>query len=78
MGSIYMSKIKRDVGLVVEFKRGRGVDQLALKHKLKITTVERIIRHWLNDIALAANRSYKTEAITKYGLPWIRIRRITK
>ena len=68
-----MNKIRRDVGIVVEFKRGANMSRLAKKHKLKSATIERIVRNWLNDIVIAATRKYKTESITKYGLPWVRV-----
>lgn len=68
-----MSKIKRNLEIVVKFKRGMNIERLAWECGLKRETIERIIRDWLNDIAIAATRKYKTQSIVKYGLPWVRI-----
>lgn len=59
MGGIFVrqidivNKLERS-GIVVEFKRGASTGRLARKYGLKIATIERIIRNWLNDIIQAA------------------------
>ena len=65
--------LKRDLEIVVKFKRGMSIERLAWKYGLKMATIERIVRDWFNDTATAAGRKYKAESIVKYGLPWVSI-----
>ena len=51
-----MSTIRRDSEIVVKFKRGTSMARLARKYKLKLPTIERIVRNWFCDIYECAKR----------------------